>query len=102
MHLLELGWGQRQPFHALVLHDLVQCAELLEQPQDALRTRVIEMMDCEHGGPPLGPHRSSRRATAQAIASGIFSPQRGTEATETLPYLCGLRDLCGEKRARYS
>ena len=37
---------------ALIAHDLVGHAEFFEQPQHALRARIVEMMDGQHGVPP--------------------------------------------------
>src|SRR5215467_13860921 len=55
MHLLQLGRRQRNGLHALVEQDLVGRSQLLEQPEDALGARIVEMMDLQHGAAPGGP-----------------------------------------------
>jgi hypothetical protein len=45
-------FGRRQPGLgvALIALHLIGRAQLLQQPQDALRTGVVEVMKREHGG----------------------------------------------------
>ena len=49
MHRAQLGRREHGLLVALVGLDLVLEAELLEQPQDALRARVVQMVDDDHG-----------------------------------------------------
>jgi hypothetical protein len=51
MHLEQLRRREHRLRVALVLLDLVRNAELLEQPQHALRAGVVEVVDDDHGGP---------------------------------------------------
>ena len=50
MDFSELGRRQHRLPVALVADHLVGRAQLLEQPQDALGARVVEVMDLDHGG----------------------------------------------------
>ena len=49
MHRLQLRRRQPGGRVALVALDLVGRAQLLQQPQDALRARIVEVVDDEHG-----------------------------------------------------
>jgi hypothetical protein len=44
----------------LVGHDLVLEPQLLKEPKAALRTRVVQMMDFDHGFPPVSWVRPGR------------------------------------------
>src|SRR5262249_40255381 len=78
MYFLQLRRRQGDRLHAAVLHDLVRRAQLLEQPQDALRARVVEMMNCQHGGPPV-----RRMGSGRGEACKPDGPGRAASATHS-------------------
>jgi sporulation-control protein spo0M len=49
---------------ALVAHDAVFEVEFLEQPEDALRTRVVQVVDCDHARSLAGSSPSMRMPDA--------------------------------------
>src|SRR6266849_4578527 len=56
------GGARRGLGVALIMLDLIRQAELLEQPEDALRARIVEVMDDDHASVPPSLAASSARA----------------------------------------
>ena len=65
---------------ALVVDDVVGEAELLEQPKDALRARVVQVVDDDHGGVL---ERGARRTLARR--AGVRETGQGGASHETNP-----------------
>src|SRR6185436_11839629 len=68
MHRAQLGRREHGLRVALVALHLVGQAEFFEQPEDALRARIVEVMDGDHGFSYLG--FPSRTSGAQVTISG--------------------------------
>jgi hypothetical protein len=56
---------------ALIAPDLVGQAELFQQPQDALRARVVEVMDDDHGPLPFGIARYTSAPARRNARRGL-------------------------------
>src|ERR1700693_1247496 len=72
---------------ALVALYFVVNTQLLEQPEYALRTRVIEMMNCEHGRPPTEADSMTRPPTSsrgfQAAVGGAAASLSSDSAADS-------------------
>ena len=71
MHRLQFRRREHGRGVALVALHLIGHAELLQQPQDALRARIVEMMDGDHGVPSgclLETDSNSERSSVRPVA----------------------------------
>src|SRR6185295_5811209 len=85
MDVLQLRRRERYRTHALVFHDLIGRAEFLEQPEDALRARIVEMVNLDHdvlpGGLTLEEQVSAAHAIPRRNHNVLNLQDRGSSAT---------------------
>jgi hypothetical protein len=81
MDLLQFGWRTPRSFIPLIAFDLVWDVELFQKPKNALRARIVELMDNNHGLVPSDSfefHTSCSNATMLALASPSIARQANT------------------------
>src|SRR3954469_21202036 len=85
MDLPERRRRQHRAGIAFVANHLIRQAELLEQPEDALRTRVFQMMDDDHGFSFAVSDASSLTSLAASVAVTPLTSRAGCSSTTSAP-----------------
>ena len=85
MHFAQRRRREHRLRIALVALDLVGQVELLEQPQHALRARIVEVMDDDHALCSARSFSKRRSGTSHISATTLYSASEIQVATKAPP-----------------